>query len=175
MHRIILSGVKHSGKSTVGWSLSSQLGLYFADLDDLIIRDAEIYPTVRDLYRQLGKEGFQKQESESLKHFLEVNKGKPFVLALGGGTIENSQAVTLLREASVHTVFLDAAEVDLFQRIAKGGLPPFLEGDNPEEKFRIMYEKRSRLYREWADAVIDTRKKTPAQICAEIAEDLDQT
>lgn len=159
----------------MGWALASLLGLYFADLDDLILRDASDFPTVRDLYRKLGKEGFQNQETESLKHFLEVNAGKSFVLSLGGGTIENNEAIKLLEENSVQTVFLDAAEEDLYQRIVKGGLPPFLEGDDPEEKFRKMYEKRSKLYKSWTSFIIDTRGKTPAQITEEIAKKLSQT
>ncbi|MBI9100375.1 MAG: shikimate kinase, partial [Spirochaetaceae bacterium] len=89
MQRIILAGIKHSGKSTIGWNLSAHLNLYFADLDDLILRDTEKYETVRQLYRELGAEGFQRQEKESLKLFLQTYENKSFVLSLGGGTIEN--------------------------------------------------------------------------------------
>jgi len=167
MHRIILSGIKHSGKSTIGWDLSSRLGLYFADLDDLILRDAEKYETIRELYRDLGAEGFQEQEYISLQHFLQVNENKEFVLSLGGGTIENKKAVELMSE-NVSRYFLDALADDLYKRIIKNGIPPFLEGDDPYKNFELMYEKRSALYREWADYDIDTRGKNPTEISSVI-------
>jgi len=163
MHRIILSGIKHSGKSTIGWDLSSRLGLYFADLDDLILRDAEKYKTIRELFRDLGVEGFQEQEFKSLQHFLEVNENKEFVLSLGGGTIENERAVTLM-DKNVSRYFLDALADDLYSRIIKNGIPPFLEGDDPYKNFKLMYDKRTAMYREWADFDIDTRDKTPLEI-----------
>lgn len=169
MQRIILSGIKHSGKSTVGWDLASRLGLYFADLDDLILRVNPTYTTIRQLFREEGKEGFQKEEAKSLEHFIQVNKGKSFVLSLGGGTIENEQALALLKNASVKTLYLDASEQVLLERILRGGIPPFLEGDDPSEKFKIMYQKRSNLYKSWADIIIDTREKTPAIITEEIS------
>jgi len=157
MKRIILSGIKHSGKSTVGWALASQLGLYFADLDDLILRDADGFDSVRDIYR------------------IQANEGKDFVLSLGGGTIENQAALELLNREDVSTYYLDADEKALFNRIARGGIPPFLEGENPKEKFGILYEKRSELYRNWASVIIDTRGKTPAKITEEIAVKISQT
>jgi len=170
MQRIILSGIKHSGKSTIGWDISSKLGLYFADLDDLILRDSGKYKTVRELYRELGPEGFQKQEAESLEHFLKANKNKSFVLSLGGGTIENSMALKLISDDSVDTFFLDADSSELYKRIVKGGIPPFLEGDDPFRNFEIMYNRRSALYRDWADHIINTRGLKPFDIADIIVE-----
>ena len=164
MQRIILAGIKHSGKSTIGWDLSSRSGLYFADLDDLILRDAQKYKTVRELYREQGSVGFQNQEFESLKHFITINEGKSFVLSLGGGTIENGPAIDLLKESDVKTYFLDADLSILYGRIIKGGIPPFLEGDDPYNNFETMYNKRSGLYSDWADVHVNTRGLKPAEV-----------
>ncbi|MBN2658191.1 MAG: hypothetical protein JXR86_14115 [Spirochaetales bacterium] len=168
MRRIILSGIKHSGKSTVGWAVASQLGLFFADLDDLILRDAEHFSSVRELFRSQGADGFKKQEYESLKHFLLGNEGKEFVLSLGGGTIENSPALTLLKRNDITTYYLDADERDLYNRIVRGGIPPFLESEDPGEKFGELYKRRAELYKNWASCIIDTRGKTPAEITSQI-------
>lgn len=168
MQRIILAGIKHSGKSTIGWKLSSRLGLYFADLDDLILRDAKRFKSVRELYRELGSKGFQQQEFESLKKFLKANKQKSFVLSLGGGTIENSPAIELLKENTVDTFFLDAESSVLYKRIIKGGIPPFLEGDDPYKNFELMFNKRSKMYRGWAEYLIDTRELLPEEVTARI-------
>ena len=213
MQRIILAGIKHSGKSTIGWDLSSKLGLYFADLDDLILRDSNKeprselrgicvrrgcgkaakntkpsspkqaseysgspnkYKTVRELYKDLGADGFKKQEMESLKHFLLVNKNKSFVLSLGGGTIENPGALELLKTGNVNSFFLDADSEALYERIIRGGLPPFLEGDDPQKNFDDMYTKRSNMYQIWAEHLIDTRGLKPPEI-ADIIADMVQT
>ncbi|MDA3809187.1 MAG: hypothetical protein PF518_02540 [Spirochaetaceae bacterium] len=171
MYRIILSGIKHSGKSTIGWDLSSKLGLYFADLDDLILRDAGKYETVRELYKDLGSEGFKKQEYKSLLHFLKVNKNKGFVLSLGGGTIDNEKAKNLLSGSeSEIKYFLDAHCDDLYQRIIHGGIPPFLEGNDPYLNFVNMYDRRTKMYKEWADFNIDTRGLKPSEISSLIAD-----
>jgi len=175
MKRIILSGIKHSGKSTVGWAVASQLGLYFADLDDLILRDAAGFDSVREIFRTFGADGFQEREARSLDHFLLANEGKSFVLSLGGGTIENRSALELLDREDLSTYFLDADEKALYSRIARGGIPPFLEGENPKGKFSILYNRRSRRYRDWAAVVIDTRDKTPAEISEEIVDRISQT
>lgn len=175
MVRIILGGIKHSGKSTVGWTLSSRLGLYFADLDDLILRDAGGFASVREIFRKRGKEEFQKLERASLEHFLLVNRGKSFVLSLGGGTIENPEAVELMEKSGCRTYYLEAEEKVLYERISRGGLPPFLEGPDPGALFHDMFSLRSGLYRSWADRIVDTRGKTPAEICEEIADRENQT
>lgn len=163
MHRIILSGIKHSGKSTVGWNLSSRLGVYFADLDDLILRDAKEFQSVREIYRKLGKEGFMKLEKKSLAHFLKANRRKSFILSLGGGIIENTEAIQLLNGKG-KVCFLDAESDDLYKRIIKGGIPPFLEGDDPLSAFNKMYKRRTELYNHWAEFVIDTRGLTPSEV-----------
>jgi shikimate kinase len=168
MHRIILSGIKHSGKSTIGWQLSSRLGIFFADLDDLILRENSHYSTIRELYRDLGSEGFKEKEFLSLKHFLQLNFNKSFVLSLGGGTIENEKAVELLKGEDVTRYFLDASSDDLYSRIIQGGIPPFLEGDEPYINFMKMYTKRSESYKLWADREINTRGLEPSEVTTKI-------
>lgn len=175
MYRIILSGIKHSGKSTVGWALASRLRIYFADLDDLILRDTQKYASIRNLYKEEGKSGFQKREAESLNHFFMTTRGKSFVLSLGGGTVENREAFHMLKHSDVSSYYLDASEEDLYQRIMHGGIPPFLEGENPVAIFSELYRRRSDLYLKWADHIIDTRGKTPAQISGEIEASINQT
>jgi len=174
MYRIILAGIKHSGKSTIGWNLSSKLGVFFADLDDLILRENDQYDTIRELFRDLGADGFKEKEFNSLKRFLLVNRNNSFVLSLGGGTIENAGALELLQN-DVTTYFLDARCDDLYKRIVKGGIPPFLEGDDPYRNFKEMYERRTKLYKSWCEHEIDTRGLQPAEVTSIIEALVHQT
>lgn len=144
--------------------MSSKLSLYFADLDDLILRDAQKFTTIRELYSVLGSDGFQKREFESLSHFIEINRAKSFVLSLGGGTIENESAIELLDQSDVQTFYLDADMSALYGRIIRGGIPPFLKGDDPFKNFEGMYKKRSELYGNWAGVTVNTRGLNPLEI-----------
>ncbi len=163
MKRIVLAGMKHCGKSTIGWKLSSELGLFFADLDDLILRDVTEFETIREIFTKLGSDTFKELERKSISRFLELNENKSFVLSLGGGTIENKKALDLLNGA-VDTIYLDAEKEVLFNRIIKGGIPPFLDKTDPEKSFYNVYNKRTPIYKNWAKHIVDTKGLEPGQI-----------
>ena len=74
---IILFGIKHCGKSTIGKKLGLALGEVFIDVDSVIENIAG--KSCRDLYRQDGKEAFMKAEAEACKEIAEnplVKKSK---------------------------------------------------------------------------------------------------
>ncbi|MCP4134886.1 MAG: hypothetical protein GY754_28180 [bacterium] len=167
MSRIILSGIKHCGKSSVGKELANRLGILFADLDDLILKNTKGFNTIREIYKKSGAEHFMKLEQNSLETFFTANLNESFVLSLGGGTIENPGAISIL-ENQGKTFFLDADNKELFNRIIRGGIPPFLEGANPEKSFNDLCSRRSPLYENWAEHKIDTRGLNPMQIADQI-------
>ena len=151
-------GIKHSGKSTIGKKLAAKLGYRFYDLDALI-EDSEGGKPVREIYRSLGKEGFQILESAAAAVLAEkIRTGERCVCALGGGTIENPTAVKELAEWTL-MVFIDEVPDILFQRIMKKGLPPFLDATDPFGSFMVLFEHRTRLYRQLADIQIPLQRK----------------
>jgi len=158
---IVLMGMKHCGKTTLGAMLARRLSREFFDLDRVVEGiEAERLGrpvTAREIYRLRGKEGFQ-----ALVLGTGSGGADGVVVALGGGTIENGAALAILREAGI-LVFLDEDEEVLFRRIEAGGLPPFLEGSSPRESFHDLYEKRTSLYRERADLRVDLRGLGPGE------------
>ena len=60
-------------------------------------------------------------------------------------------------------VYLDVAPRLAFERIAAGGIPPFLAGEDPRGKFMDLFEKRTPRFREIADITV----KVPAEPVAE--------
>ena len=152
---VILSGVKHSGKSTIGAIISQQVNLPFYDLDDCVVdlcREDRGGPEAitwepREIYRRLGKNGFQNLEYRSLKKL--KTSLSPVILALGGGTPENSESLALLKEMGVF-VYLHEKPKILYDRILSRGLPPFLDNSNPWESFLTLYKRRDALYRQEA-------------------------
>jgi shikimate kinase len=168
----------------------------------------------RDIYREYGKPGFLRYEEEAAKRLVDLTygpggssggvsgaagtvanfaaggasgapPGTVAVAALGGGTIENRRAMTVLEGFGLF-VLLDAAPEVLFERIKRKGIPPFLAanpgtpgtgraGGVPDggrdiyAKFLELYRRRMELYRERADILIDTRGKAPREIAEEAA------
>jgi len=155
---IVLMGIKHSGKTSLGRILAESLNLPFWDLDILLeeqySKDRKL--TFRDLYQKLGETGFRDLETKAMKSIDINNQG---ILALGGGTIENPTAMETVRRAK-SLIFLDADEKILFKRINKNGLPSFLE-KSPEKMFHSLFLKRRSLYLKAADIVLKTEDRNP--------------
>lgn len=178
-----LLGIKHSGKSSVGRELAGILQLPFYDLDHLI--EDNIGCSVREFYRENGQEMFQQEEFKALKSL--KSSGKSFICATGGGICDNKSARSLLSSgvsellssiASVETsdlmssnsVYIDVEFDTVYERILRGGIPPFLKSDNPKEEFREMYKRRDGLYRTMASSIVSGNNKTPKEIAQDIIE-----
>jgi shikimate kinase len=157
---LFLIGMKHSGKSELGRLLSLRLGTPFFDLDDFISRSAreEGFSSVRDLYRISGKEFFQEHERRAalaLAGVLKRETSAPAVAALGGGSVENSEAMRLLTPYGSF-LYLKLEEEVLAKRILNGELPPFLRGSEPPERMlRDLLRYRTPLFEQWADFTVD--------------------
>ena len=87
---------------------------------------------------------------------------KEGILALGGGTIENSAAMKIAKEADI-MVFLDTDEKTLYKRIRKNGFPSFLE-KSPEKLFHELYLRRRILYKNIATITIKITDEKPEEI-----------
>ncbi len=157
---VILSGVKHSGKSTVGHILAEKLSLQFHDLDDCVVelcredRGGDVITwEPREIYRRLGKTGFQNLEFRCLKHLSQINQ-HPYVLALGGGTPEYDDSRNFLKTMGI-LVYLHEIPDVLFERIAARGLPPFLDTEDPKKTFNELFTRRDNLYRQEAHIILE--------------------
>jgi len=151
-------GMKHCGKSTLGALLARMYACEFYDLDVVMeALNGEPGERVRDIYARSGKDAFQRLEADAAQRI--KGKGEQrFVLALGGGTIENAQAMEHIRPMGKLIYLRERPEV-LFERIEKGGMPPFLGTTDPFADFLKLYEKRSVLYEEEAGLVVDLHGK----------------
>jgi len=153
---LFLTGLKHCGKTTIGSMLATRCGRLFFDLDDLLLQEARDggYRSVRELYRTAGREKFQEYEARAAKKMYSQNSAQEVILSLGGGTVENPAAWDILKPAGSF-IYLQVEEEVLFERIQRGGLPPFLIGEKPpQEMFHDLWVRRHQLYLSYTDLVL---------------------
>ena len=157
---IVITGMKHCGKSTHGNALAEHLKCQFCDTDDML---TELYReqtgkrmSPRDIFRDEGESFFRNLEVEVVKRLAaEGNEGdNNRVIALGGGLPAND-AVTPWLEKLGFFVYLKVSPEIIFKRIMARGLPPFLDPARPCESFNELYKQREQYYLRHAGLVVE--------------------
>ncbi len=92
---IILVGLKHSGKSTMGKLLAKKMSSDFIDTDEVIEKITGLSP--RDLYNKKGPAAFMLAEEEACRKIVAENPNKQLVIATGGGICDNAPALNELQ------------------------------------------------------------------------------
>lgn len=128
MKSIIIIGYMGAGKTTVGKALAKELGVMFYDLDWYI--ESRMRKTVKQIFDEIGEEGFRKIERNMLH---EVAEFENVVVSCGGGTpcfFDNMDYMNQLGE----TIYLKASPETLYTHLKMGkGVRPLLLNKTPEE------------------------------------------
>jgi shikimate kinase len=174
----LLTGPKHSGKSSVGRILAETWGCPFIDLDDLIEEQCGKSP--RELYRE-GAGVFRKAEAAALSSLLAPRAGAPSkrVAAAGGGLIDNEEALRLLEgplkrgTPELEIICLEVPAETAWERIRRaaeesGELPPFLQTADPERTHRALHNRRMEGYKKLAHRILWGINKDSHTIAGEI-------
>jgi shikimate kinase len=152
-----------AGKSTIGRVLAAELHLSFRDSDKVIEdRTGADIPWIFDME---GEEGFRDRESAVLD---ELSKGQDVVIATGGGIILRSQNREIMK-SSGYVCYLTASIEQLVERTARDKKRPLLQVENPRQKIIDLVGLRDPLYREAADFVINTDRRSPKVVAQEIS------
>lgn len=153
---LVLMGLRGSGKTTLGRSLSARLRLPFVDLDDRTARALAVAHPGDAL--RLGEPVFRAAEFQSL---CEALTEAPGVLALGGGTPTAPGAADVLRDAvarrAIVLIYLRATPATLRARLAETDLsrrPPLL-GVDPLVEIAELHLRRDAIYASLASQVIE--------------------
>ena len=157
---IIITGMKHSGKTTHGKLLARRLNCPFIDTDELI----EVFfekrynekLSCREIYIKRGGEFFREIEHIVMESLLseEQASAASSVISLGGGLIANAGLQPILHKIGF-LVYLKVHYDVLYKRIVANGIPPFLEGPAPFEHFISLCNERERYYVKYSDLTID--------------------
>ena len=152
-----------AGKSTIGRVLASELNRQFRDTDRVIEeRTGADIPWIFDME---GEAGFRDRETAVLQ---DLCAETDLVIATGGGIAlrpENRQ----MMKASGYVCYLTAPIEQLVERTARDKKRPLLQVDNPRQKIIDLLNARDPIYREAADFIISTDKRSPKMVVQEIA------
>ncbi len=138
---LYLVGFMGCGKTTIGRLLARRIGWHFADLDHDI--EKAHGGTVQQIFSAHGEPHFRTLEHNALKaRVSEVERGKPSVVALGGGTFVRPDNYALLENNGV-TLWLDAPFELIQKRVPADGSRPLARDP---VMFRELFETRRTLY-----------------------------
>ena len=165
---VVLIGPMGAGKTTIGKILAKELGFEFCDSDkEIEKRSGANIPWIFDVE---GESGFRDREMAVIG---ELSKRKGIVLATGGGAMmrkENQDSVS--RNGFV--IYLNTSVEQQYSRTHKDRNRPLLQGD--KDAFVVLselFEVRDPIYREVADLVMDTDKKSLKNVVKSIIDSLE--
>jgi shikimate kinase len=163
---VTLIGMKHCGKSTLGAALANRWGCPFYDVDQMIEEryacDHDQSLTVREIYRTHGEDYFRELETQVVcELYLSLqNSTAPHVIAVGGRTALNKRVDELLGALGL-IVYLEVSPEEMFQRVVRGGLPPFVNEKDPVMDFLELYQERVPHYQRLANLTVNLNGLDP--------------
>jgi len=159
---IYIVGFMASGKSTIGRSLAHRLGWSFFDIDDEI--EAAEKCTIAEIFTARGEEEFRRIENEIIRqHVKWIERGRPAVLALGGGAFAQVRNRDLLLGNGI-AFWLDCPFEVVVRRVGQTSHRPLAR--DPQQ-FAALYESRRDAYG-LADARIAIETDDPGDAVAAI-------
>ena len=159
---IYLVGFMAAGKTTIGRLLAHELGWSFADVDEDIV-GAE-GSSIAEIFDARGEQEFREIEREAIrKRVSEVERGRPMVVALGGGAFAQESNRELLEENGI-SIWLDCPYPTVCRRIEDTSHRPLARDP---EKFKKLFEDRRAPYSK-AEYRIEINSDDPAEVVAAI-------
>ena len=151
---LVLCGVKHCGKSSVGAEIAAILDLDLTDTDAEIVGADPEHRSVREIFTAEGETEFRRREAAVLARLAADPVRR--VIALGGGALSNPFVSETVRAGLGFLVWLDVDDDVAYERIARAGLPPFLAAAaDPRAEFAAMNRGRREVFARFADARVD--------------------
>jgi shikimate kinase len=139
---VYLVGFMGSGKTTVGRHLARRLGWNFFDLDDEI--ESAEKTAITELFAARGEAEFRRLETEMLRHHVAwIERGRPAVVALGGGAFAQCENRDLLSDRGL-SVWLDCPFETVSRRVAAASHRPLARDP---ARFAALYHARLDAYR----------------------------
>ena len=167
MSAIVLVGPPSAGKTSVGLLLAAELGVPFADTDDLVAAAAG--KPVGDIFIEDGEQVFRELERGAVARGLDAVGPEGGVLALGSGAVLDPDVRRML--AGQVIVYLEAGFATVAKRTGMDRPRVVIPG-NPRGRLRAMLEERRPVYAGLASVTVATDDMAPEEVAADLAKRL---
>lgn len=147
---LVLIGLPGSGKSAVGELLAAQTDRPVYSIDAMI--EAEAGTPITEIFASVGEDRFREMESAILGKVL---AGEPNAIIDGGGGLVLRPENRRLLAETAKTIWLDAPDSVLADRLGDGSDRPLLAED-PLRRLRELRRDRLVHYTNAADAIVAT-------------------
>ena len=164
---VVLIGPPSAGKSSVGALLAAELGVPFADTDDLVAVAAG--KPIGDIFVDDGEPAFREMERAAVARGLESVGRDGGVLALGSGAVLDPDVRRMIAGRPV--VYLETGFATVAKRTGMDRPRVVIPG-NPRGMLRAMLEERRPVYAELATITVPTDDMAPEEVAADLAERL---
>ena len=157
---VVLIGMPGCGKSTVGVLLAKRLGARFEDTDLLLQQQAG-----KRLQQMLDEEGREAVLTLEERVMLGLD-GENTVIATGGSAVYSRAGMVHLKENG-RAIYLRLPLERVAERLGDYSARGVVDGDRLTLK--ELYERRTPLYEQWADAAVDADRPMEEVVEAVIA------
>jgi shikimate kinase len=152
---LILTGLRATGKSSLGRHLAMVLRRQFFDTDRLI--EQQIGEPIAQYVDRLGWDAFRDLEHQVI---CQVARQRDAVISTGGGALTYARNVEALKPEGV-IILLAADPVTLARRLERSYVrPPLTDQPNVEAEMSMLWTQREPLYRQACDLVFRVDAET---------------
>jgi len=162
--KLVLIGLRGTGKSTVGQVLAERLGWAFFDTDSLVQERTGL--TIRELFEQKGEPFFRAREAEIVQ---ECARNDSAVIASGGGAVLNELSTQVLKQNGF-VVHLTANPSELWRRISQdqgshASRPRLLqEASSGIDELKKLMLSRASIYAKARDVEVSVEDRSPDDV-----------
>lgn len=165
--QIYLIGFMGTGKTSTGKKLAKLMKRELLDSDDLIVKQEGM--SIPEIFDRSGESGFREIETEVFRKLSE--ESGEYVVSCGGGAPLRAENVSLMRKNG-RIIRLTATADTVYNRVKGDTGRPLLQSDDPLRRIKELMAEREQAYTAAADITVETDKKTPEEVAAQILETL---
>ena len=170
--KVILTGYRATGKTSIGKSLAKRLDINFLDMDKVI--EERQGSSIRQMVAEHGWAFFREQEKSLLEELIPQTG---LVIATGGGAIMHQETWQKLMKTGL-CVLLTADTETIRHRLLEdensATLRPSLTGKDIGREINEVLSERLPLYRQGSHLAIDTSSRSIDDIVLEIVRAIDK-
>ncbi len=147
---ILLTGLRGSGKTSLGKIIAQKMKKKFIDLDQYI--ETEAQDSIKNIVATKGWEEFRRLETIASKALAQEDN---LIIATGGGTITFPQNAKALKENGF-VIYLQIMPLTSVSRIINDpNRPPLTLAKDLESEVTTLYQERTPIYRQTADLIFE--------------------